>query len=96
MKVLVHYNDDRYIIPCGDGKKTVEWLINETVARANRSKVEISTVTLQARIHENNGILFREDKIVDVLEDNSLIYIGINYYICNLGWLTQLVNRFVI
>ena len=95
MKVLVHYNNDRYIVPCGDGKKTVEWLINETVARANRSKVEINTVNLQARIHENNGILFREDKIVDVLEDNSLIYIGIIYYICILGWLAH-VNRLAI
>ena len=77
MKVLVHYNSEHYIVPCGDGKKSIDWLINETVARANKSKVHINTKSLQARIHENNGILFKEDMVADVLEDDSLIYIGI-------------------
>jgi len=82
MKIIVHFNNDRHVVPCGKGEKTIDWLINETLSRAttrdeiSRGLNEDENDCLQARIHKSHGILFKHDKIKDVLDDNQMIYLG--------------------
>ena len=79
MKLSVHYEGQCIIVPCGDGSENIEWLIDESIRRSNKladSQMIVNCVNLEARLEHSHGILMKEDSIVDVLDDNAVIFIG--------------------
>lgn len=78
MKLSVHHKGNVYIIPCGQGEKTIRWLLEETIKRSKilHGETNISTGKLEARLQQTHGLLMEDDLICEVLDDNALVYIG--------------------
>lgn len=78
MKISAHCQGLCIVVPCGDGSEDIKWLIEETVKRASNlsDKIDATPDTLEARLECSHGVLMKDDKIKDVLDDNAVIFLG--------------------
>ena len=80
MKVSVRFEGHLFVVPCGDGSNLISWLIEESVRRGHKQKVNIkashTVELLEARLLNTHAILSKDDKITDVLDNNDVIYVG--------------------
>ena len=79
MKLTIHFKGQIYVVPCGSGDKSIQWLKEETVRRSeklNGVASELSANLLEARLKQTHGLLMEDDCISDVLDDNDLVYIS--------------------
>ena len=88
MKINVRIRDEWLLIPCKTSECTVEWLGNEALHRYRGLKGYIKNNDQVQEIRKSQGgsLLFPDDPVEDVLDDNDFIYVGksktlqINYY----------------
>ena len=77
MKVNVKIRDEWLLIPCKTSKCTVDWLGKEALTRYRNIKGYNNSDTVQEiRRSQGGSLLFPNDPIEDVIEDNDFIYVG--------------------
>uniref|UniRef100_T2MG95 Histidine ammonia-lyase n=1 Tax=Hydra vulgaris TaxID=6087 RepID=T2MG95_HYDVU len=82
MKIFVNYFGVCYTVPCGNGDEIVSWLIDETLKRKTKTfenstdeEVLLEEKTLFLRHSKHFGILNKDDKIKDILDDGDLVHL---------------------
>jgi len=95
MKLTVHYKGQIYVVPCGSGNKSIQWLKEETVRRSEKlnGTANSTTDSLEARLQQTHGLLMEDDLISDVLDDNALIYISSNHHTTLFSIITHLAPK---
>ena len=62
MRLSVRFNDKWLVIPCGEGDKSVEWLIEETMRRSETPNL-LAAQNYKAVLIESGGTLRANDHI---------------------------------
>ena len=73
MRLSVRFDDKWFVVPCGEGENSVEWLIEETIRRAE--KENFIAENYEAVLVQSGGKLDRKDSIKDVLNDSDFVHI---------------------
>ena len=78
MKVNVRIRDEWLLIPCKTSECTVDWLGKEALTRYRGLKGynNNSDTVQEIRRSQGGSLLFPNDPIEDVIEDNDFIYVG--------------------
>lgn len=80
MRLSVLFNGRWFVVPCGQGENSIQWLIEETIRRTNKTseteKVPIISQNLEAVSAQTGGKLAQNDAIKDVLNDSDFVYIS--------------------
>lgn len=76
MRVSVRFNGKWFVVPCGEGKTSIQWLIKETLRRAcDTHDSEKCAKDFEATLAQSGGSLHPNDSICEVLNDNDFVYI---------------------
>ncbi|XP_015777988.1 PREDICTED: histidine ammonia-lyase-like [Acropora digitifera] len=75
MRLSVRFNDKWLVIPCGEGDKSVEWLIEETMRRSETPNL-LAAQNYKAVLVESGGTLRANDPIKEVLNDSDFVHIS--------------------
>ena len=76
MRVSVRFNGKWFVVPCGEGKTSIQWLIEETLRRAcDTHDSEKCAKDFEATLAQSGGSLHPNDSIYEVLNDNDFVYI---------------------
>ena len=85
MRLFVRFNAEWFVVPCGEGGNTVQWLIEETIRRsegASGSEKSPSTAqNFEAVLAQGGGRLDRNDAINEVLNDNDFVHLSGKYWV---------------
>lgn len=80
MKLSVRFNDKWFVVSCGEGGNTIQWLIEETIRRsegtAKSEKSPLMAQRYQAVLAQGGAILDPNDAINEVLNDNDFLHIS--------------------
>ena len=78
MKVNVRIRDEWLLIPCKTSECTVEWLGKEALTRYRglKSYSKNNDHVQEIRRSQGGSLLFPDDPIEDVLDDNDFVYIS--------------------
>lgn len=77
MRLSVRFNGKWYVIPCGDGVNSIQWLIEETIRRSKEhATVHVPANNFEAVLAQSDGKLHLKDHIRDVLNDSDFVYIS--------------------
>lgn len=83
MRLSVRFNNKWFVIPCGEGHNTVQWLIEETIRRSERpggsEKSPLTPQNLQAVLARSSAMLDPNDAINEVLDDNDFVHLSGKY-----------------
>lgn len=83
MRLSVQFNEKWYVVPCGEGGNSVQWLIEETIRRsegASGSEKSPSTAqNFEAVLAQGGGRLNPNDAINEVLNDNDFVHLSGKY-----------------
>lgn len=80
MRLSVRFNDKWLVIPCGEGDKSVAWLIEETMRRSETPNLWTAQ-NYNAVLVESGGTLRANDPIKEVLNDSDFVHISSEYII---------------
>lgn len=75
MRLSVRFNDKWLVIPCGEGDKSVEWLIEETMRRSETPNL-LAAQNYKVVLVESGGTLRADDPIKEVLNDSDFVHIS--------------------
>lgn len=75
MRLSVRFNDKWLVIPCGEGDKSVAWLIEETMRRSETPNLWTAQ-NYNAVLVESGGTLRANDPIKEVLNDSDFVHIS--------------------
>lgn len=80
MKLSVRFNDKWFVVSCGEGGNTIQWLIEETIRRsegtARSEKSPLMAQRYQAVLAQGGAILDPNDAINELLNDNDFLHIS--------------------
>lgn len=77
MRVSVRFNGKWFLVPCGEGKTSIQWLIEETLRRStDANETEKSAKDFEAILAQGGGTLDPNDPINQVLYDNDFVHIS--------------------
>lgn len=80
MKLSVRFSDKWFVVSCGEGGNTIQWLIEETIRRsegtARSEKSPLMAQRYQAVLAQGGAILDPNDAINEVLNDNDFLHIS--------------------
>lgn len=83
MRLSVRFNNKWFVIPCGEGHNTVQWLIEETIRRSEGTggseKSPLTAQNLQAVLARSGAMLDPNDAINEVLDDNDFVHLSGKY-----------------
>ena len=71
-------NNQWFVVPCGEGDNTVQWLIEETLCRFNESSagdelLGVSAEKIEAVLVRSTSKLTHRDSIKDSLHDSDFV-----------------------
>ena len=95
MRLSVRFNDKWFVVPCGEGDNTVQWLIEETIRRsegaAGSEKSPLTAQNFEAVLAQGGAMLDPNDAINEVLNDNEFVHLSGKYSVklCVLGFCIQ-------
>lgn len=75
MRLSVRFNGKWYVIPCGDGVNSIQWLIEETIRRS-KENATVPANNFEAVLAQSDGKLHLKDPIREVLNDSDFVYIS--------------------
>ena len=76
MRVSVRFNRKWFVVPCGEGKTSIQWLIEETLRRASDTHdLEKCAKDFEATLAQSGGSLHSNDSIYEVLNDSDFVHI---------------------
>lgn len=76
MRVSVRFNRKWFVVPCGEGKTSIQWLIEETLRRAfDTHDSEKCAKDFEATLAQSGGNLYPNDFIYEVLNDSDFVHI---------------------
>ncbi|RMX52943.1 hypothetical protein pdam_00010932 [Pocillopora damicornis] len=76
MRVSVRFNGKWFVVPCGEGKTSIQWLIKETLRRAcDTNDSEKCAKDFEATLAQSGGSLHPNDSIYEVLNDSDFVHI---------------------
>ena len=76
MRVSVRFNGKWFVVPCGEGKTSIQWLIEETLRRAcDTHDSEKCAKDFEATLAQSGGSLHPNDSIYEVLNDSDFVHI---------------------
>ena len=79
MRLNVRFNDKWFVVPCGEGRNTVQWLIEETIRRSEGAggseKSPLTAQNFEAGLAKGGAMLDPNDAINEVLNDNDFVHI---------------------
>lgn len=77
MRVLARFKGKWFVVPCGEGKAPIQWLIEEILRRASDTNdSEKYAKDFEAVLAQNGGSLHPSDSIYEVLNDNDFVHIS--------------------
>lgn len=83
MRLSVRFNDKWFVVPCGEGHNTVQWLIEETMRRSEGApgseKSPLTSQNFEARLAKGGAMLDPNDAINEVLDDNDFVRLSGKY-----------------
>lgn len=100
MRLSVRFNGRWYVIPCGDGVNSIQWLIEETIRRS-KEHATVPANNFEAVLAQSDGKLHLKDPIREVLNDSDFVHISAketsaeNYLASSVGSLTAEKKHFV-
>ena len=80
MRLSVRFNGKWFVLPCGKGDNSIQWLIEETILRSQginseTEKVQLIAQNLDAVLAQSGGILGLNDAIKDTLNDSDFVHL---------------------
>lgn len=81
MRLSVRLDNKWFVIACGNGGNSIQWLIEETVRRWKRAngsgpqKLHFSAQNIEAVLAQGGGKLDANDAINEVLNDNDFVHL---------------------
>lgn len=86
MRVIVKVGGKCFLVPCGDGRKSVRWLITEALNRS-RSFNTLNDVDPHNEDYHlclpDGAIIWQDDAIEDVLENDGFVELKSKVTICS-------------
>ena len=83
MRLYVRFNDKWFVVPCGEGHNTVQWLIEETIRRsegaAGSKKAPLTAQNFEAGLAKGGAMLDPNDAISEVLDTNDFVHLSGEY-----------------
>ena len=83
MRLSVRFNNKWFVIPCGEGHNTVQWLVEETIRRSEGTggseKSPLTAQNLQALLAQSGAILDPKDVINEILDNNDFVHLSGKY-----------------
>ncbi|KAL9982894.1 hypothetical protein ACROYT_G005005 [Oculina patagonica] len=78
MRLSVRFNGNWWVVPCGEGEHSIQWLIDETIRRSSETETEklpITSQNLEAVLAQSGGKRALNDAIKHVLNDSDFVHI---------------------
>ena len=83
MRLSVRFNDQWFVIPCGEGNvNSVQWLVEETLRRwkgqtyLSEKSADFTVQNFEAFLAQSGGKLDLKDTIKEVLNDSDFVHIS--------------------
>ena len=88
MRLSVRFADKWFVIPCGEGENSIQWLVEETIRRSNGAnmseKLPFSAQNFEAVLAQGGGKLDPNDAINEVLKDNDFVHLSGKCDVCTI------------
>ncbi|XP_078343287.1 histidine ammonia-lyase-like [Oculina patagonica] len=80
MRLSVRFEGKWFVVPCGEGENSIQWLIEETIRRSNGAngseKLPFTAQNIEAVLAQGGGKLDANDAIKEVLNDNDFVHLS--------------------